>query len=601
MSESDTQRLFTRMFVTQLLAFACSALPFAYVLGLVLELPAGEAFRVHAINGTLLPVVFGVVLPNLILRAGLRSAMVQDGSEAPGVRLARILRLPRRLEMMLLASYLTGVAIYVGWPMLSPSLGVKPIALAEALVCFTMLALLTSIPQMVVFERILHPLALEEFHKNPAAQPEGGGFLWPRLSWYLPYAFAIFVLSTLVTAGTVIGKLTSSVIGEQMAQGGATAQVLERSLATSLVLPLVLLCAYLMAVAAFAAWTLARHLRNGAEAVQTAIVSLASGKPVLPGWVTTDELGDLARKSAGALDQLKSFTLALAESAKQLGKSAEELDVSNSKQNEVLSLQAAALQQTQVTAQEIKQTSLLAAQKAEGVLAQTERADEISRSGESAIEQSLSGLKDIQQQVNDMSTRIKALDERARQIANITTTVKDLADQSNMLALNAAIEAVRSGEHGKGFGVVAREIRNLADQSIQATNHVREILQDISEAIRTTVSITEKGSEKVDSSLAQVRAFGDNIRQLSGIVRDNAAAVRQISAAVTQQNAGIGQIFQAVNDLTKMMDDTMQRLRSTDGATSLVRSVAEQVSGLVGNYGWQDVGNNPSAAPENKA
>jgi methyl-accepting chemotaxis protein len=152
-----------------------------------------------------------------------------------------------------------------------------------------------------------------------------------------------------------------------------------------------------------------------------------------------------------------------------------------------------------------------------------------------------------------------------------------------MLALNAAIEAVRSGEHGKGFGVVAREIRSLADQSIQATNHVREILQDISEAIRTTVSITETGSEKVESSLAQVRAFGDNIRQLSGIVRDNAAAVRQISAAVTQQNAGIGQIFQAVNDLTKMMDDTMQRLRTTDGATALLRSVAEQVSSLVGS------------------
>jgi methyl-accepting chemotaxis protein len=352
--------------------------------------------------------------------------------------------------------------------------------------------------------------------------------------------------------------------------------------------------------ASLSAVQLARHQHRGFLALQASIEGFASGAPRRPAWVTTDELGDLARKSAGALDQLKSFTLALAESAKQLGKSAEELDVSNSKQNEVLSLQAAALQQTQVTAQEIKQTSLLAAQKAEGVLAQTERADEISRSGESAIEQSLSGLKDIQQQVKDMSTRIKALDERARQIANITTTVKDLADQSNMLALNAAIEAVRSGEHGKGFGVVAREIRNLADQSIQATNHVREILQDISEAIRTTVSITEKGSEKVDSSLAQVSAFGDNIRQLSGIVRDNAAAVRQISAAVTQQNAGIGQIFQAVNDLTKMMDDTMQRLRSTDGATSLVRSVAEQVSGLVGNYGWQDVGNTPSAAPENK-
>jgi methyl-accepting chemotaxis protein len=189
-----------------------------------------------------------------------------------------------------------------------------------------------------------------------------------------------------------------------------------------------------------------------------------------------------------------------------------------------------------------------------------------------------------------MASRIKSLDERARQIANITTTVKDLADQSNMLALNAAIEAVRSGEHGKGFGVVAREIRSLADQSIKATNHVREILQDISEAISTTVSITEKGSEKVESSVAQVRAFGDNIRQLSGIVRDNASSVRQISAAVQQQNMGIGQIFQAVNDLTKMMDQTMTSLQTTDSAASTLLEVATKVSGFVDRYDWDKQG-----------
>src|SRR4030095_10146168 len=101
-------------------------------------------------------------------------------------------------------------------------------------------------------------------------------------------------------------------------------------------------------------------------------------------------------------------------------------------------------------------------------------------------------------QVKDMSAKIRELDERARQIANITVTVKDIADQSNMLALNAAIEAVRSGEHGKGFGVVAREIRTLADQSIQATTRVREILQDVSAAVSVAVTMTEKGTARVE-------------------------------------------------------------------------------------------------------
>src|SRR5205807_7876883 len=114
--------------------------------------------------------------------------------------------------------------------------------------------------------------------------------------------------------------------------------------------------------------------------------------------------------------------------------------------------------------------------------------------------------------------KITQLSERTQQIGGITQTVKDLADQSNMLALNAAIEAVRSGEHGKGFAVVAREIRSLADQSIQATNRVREILEDISGAIRSAVQITEAGKQRMESGLVQMKSSGENLRELSSIV-----------------------------------------------------------------------------------
>src|SRR5439155_3161597 len=173
-------------------------------------------------------------------------------------------------------------------------------------------------------------------------------------------------------------------------------------------------------------------------------------------------------------------------------------------QTEIISRQAAALQETQVTAQEIKQTSQQTAVRAEEVLQAALRADEVSRSGESAINGSLDGMRHILQQVGEISGRIGELNERTQQIARITDTVKDLADQSNMLALNAAIEAVRSGEHGKGFAVVAREIRSLADQSIQATQRVREILLDISRSIDEVVSISAAGRRLTESGLSEV-------------------------------------------------------------------------------------------------
>src|SRR5207245_6113466 len=212
-----------------------------------------------------------------------------------------------------------------------------------------------------------------------------------------------------------------------------------------------------------------------------------------------------------------------------LTQAGDDLGTSTSEQSETITRQATALQETQVTAQEIKQTSLLAAQKAEAVLKLTEKADEVSSSGETAIESSLGGLTDIRAQVDEIAHKITQLSERTQQIGGITQTVKDLADQSTMLALNAAIEAVRSGEHGRGFAVVAREIRSLADQSIKATQRVHENLEGIRLNAARAVSITEQGSRGIAANLTRVRDSGDSLRELGTIARGNAHAVREIA------------------------------------------------------------------------
>lgn len=297
-----------------------------------------------------------------------------------------------------------------------------------------------------------------------------------------------------------------------------------------------------------------------------------------------DEIGALASSFSQMVDKLKEIPISLHASVQILGDSVRNLDVSTQEQTQTVTKQAAALQETQVTAQEIKQTSLLAAQKAELVLKVAERAESVGRSGEAAIEQSLGALTDIRGQVDEIARKISALGDRTKQIGVITQTVKDLADQSNMLALNAAIEAVRSGEHGKGFTVVAREIRSLADQSIQATNRVREILEDITAAIQVAVTSTDKGAQKMEAGLVQVKASGENLRELSNIVKDNSSAVRQIAAAVSQQNAGITQIFTAVTELSTMMDDTVKRLDTTTLAASTLKDATEKVSNVVRNY-----------------
>ena len=340
-----------------------------------------------------------------------------------------------------------------------------------------------------------------------------------------------------------------------------------------------------MVLAIGIAWILVRQIISPLKRLTHLSARILEGDLTQRVDVTSsDEIGELAAGFGAMVEKLKQVVGALQDSVRLLKQAGDELGTSTSEQSETITRQATALQETQVTAQEIKQTSLLAAQKAEAVLKLTEKADEVSNSGETAIESSLGGLTDIRAQVDEIAHKITQLSERTQQIGGITQTVKDLADQSNMLALNAAIEAVRSGEHGKGFAVVAREIRSLADQSIQATNRVREILEDIAGSIRGAVAITEKGSQKIEGGLQQVRVSGENLKQLSNIVKDNSAAVRQIAAAVSQQNAGITQIFSAVTDQTKMMDETMRRLETTTAAAGVLKDLSQRVSDVVRGF-----------------
>ncbi|OJH38865.1 methyl-accepting chemotaxis protein [Cystobacter ferrugineus] len=601
-ADASPQQVFRQLNQVSLRTVTAHIGPVVYLLMVI------TGFSGQELLGTLF-----LLLPPLLLIGGLgphmllkwmvtRTLREPDPTESPAARLDRILRLPQAYEGGLIALTALGAAIYAAVPTFYYP-GKSAWAIPWSVVIVVLLGMLSGIHTRLMIEQVLRPHAIAEFQRHPEFDLEGTGFTWPRYRWYLPYAFGLFILCALTVSFTVLGREAYPVYlrvlqqVDAMPQGqaspilrAAVGQVLEAS-----ALPLLLLNSYVLVVATLSALSLARHLSEGARSVQASMEALAAGAPMLPQWSSTDEIGDLAAATARAFAKLRDFSLSLRDSAGALKNSAEQLGMSTTKQTEVLTLQASALQETQVTAQEIKQTSAMASQKAENVLRQTERANEISQVGEQAIQRTLDGLKAIQGQVNEMASRIRALDERARQIGRITESVKSLADRSNMLALNAAIEAVRSGEHGKGFGVVAREIRSLADQSIKATHNVSIILEDISEAIRTTAAITEEGSAKVGTSLGEIREFGETLQQLSNIVRDNAQSVRQITTAVNQQGTGITQIFQAVTDLSTMMDQTMAQLNTSMSAVDLVRDVSHQVSNFLGNYGWQQKQQDPES------
>jgi methyl-accepting chemotaxis protein len=588
MTPGEAKPYVQRAVRAQQIAVASTLPPLLYLISLFLELEAKDIGRMLWV---LLPlaVVFGVARWRFTANVILWSLGRFPG-EADGVRLRRLLELPRRLEFGSLGFSSFACVVYTAvaciWFDKSLTL-VFPVLLVVS-----MLSMLIAIRPVVGAEQAYRSLVLDEFYRNPAMRPNGRGLLYPRHSWYLPYTYAITVLCLIIGACSVIwikGRHALNVWAADLSARNQGAMVPElRARAGALVgdvtIPLAVIGVFVLVVATLTALALARQQATGARAVQNVIEGLAAGATEPPRWLSTTELGDLAMATATAFARLQSIARGLRESADALSRSAGQLGDSSQQQNESLAVQAEALQQTQETVKLIKESSLQASDRARFMLQLTERADEIRHSGQEAIGKSLNALTDIREQVAQMAGGMKGLEERARQIETITATVKDLADQSNVLALNAAIEAARSGEAGKGFAVVAREIRSLADQSIHATNRVRQILQDVEAAIRTNVLLTKTGSEKVEASLVQVRSSGENIRELSGIVQENAASIREIAAAVGQQDAGVAQVFLAVSELATRMGETMRRLQINDQVTATVAAAANQVNIVVGEF-----------------
>ncbi|WP_408891664.1 methyl-accepting chemotaxis protein [Myxococcus faecalis] len=297
-----------------------------------------------------------------------------------------------------------------------------------------------------------------------------------------------------------------------------------------------------------------------------------------------DEIGQLASSFAEMMVQLRSLLMALKGSAEQLEAAASQLTDSATVQNEAVSQQAVALHETQLAAQQLQESSRAAAKRVETIQREAEKASGFGQAGEAAVSGSVGGLTHIRSHVEQIGRTISELHQRTRLVGDITRTVKDLADQSNVLALNASIEAARSGDQGRAFSVVARNMRSLADQSAGATTRVQGILGDIGRAISDAVRISEGGAREVEGGLEQVRAAGESLRSLAGIIQRNGQTVKSISDAVRQQDAGIAELFAALSSMADVADQIVDRMAESEQAAIQLSAASGELSAIVGRY-----------------
>jgi methyl-accepting chemotaxis protein len=246
--------------------------------------------------------------------------------------------------------------------------------------------------------------------------------------------------------------------------------------------------------------------------------------------------------------------------------------------------QSAAVAQTTTTVDELKTIAEQSVTRAQEVAGVSQRTVEVSRTGQRAVANTVGSMREIRTRVEGIAENILALSEQTQQVGEIIDTVNDIAAQSNILALNASVEAARAGEYGKGFAVVAVEVRNLAEQSRQATAQVRAILSDIQKATNATVMATEEGTKQVEEGMVLASQAGESIEQLAGAIDENAQAATQMVAGGRQQAAGVEQVAMAMQSINQAAVQSLESTRQAEKAAQELNVLARELARIVEQY-----------------
>jgi len=283
-------------------------------------------------------------------------------------------------------------------------------------------------------------------------------------------------------------------------------------------------------------------------------------------------------------DNLRRQIGGILEGTAVLGSAASEIVASTAQLASGASESAASVSETTTTVEEIRQTAQLASQKAKAVAEGAQKAVQISHSGRKSTEDVAAGMGRIRAQMEAIAESMMRLSEQSQTIGQIIATVEDLSAQSNLLAVNAAIEAAKAGEHGKGFGVVAQEVKSLAEQSRQATDRVRTILSDIQKATTAAVMATEQGGKAVEAGGKQTEMAGESIAALAGSVTEAAQAATQIAASSQQQLIGMDQVAGAMENIKQASTQNVASAKQLETAARNLNDLGQRLKQLVESY-----------------
>ncbi len=326
------------------------------------------------------------------------------------------------------------------------------------------------------------------------------------------------------------------------------------------------------------------NLQRSVTDFLTIVSQIARGDLTLRGKVTNDALGNVVDSVNYMLDnftkvleRVRKAAIDVSSSANEILVASEEMSTGATQQDQEITNTSSAVEELTVSMKQVSNNAEASAEAAR-------RALDAAEQGNRAVRDTLEGMQRIRASVQATAKKIKSLGDRSLEISEIINVINDITEQTNLLALNAAIEAARAGEAGRGFAVVADEVRKLAEHSRTATKDIAALIKAIQAETNEAVVVMEEGTREVEVGARLADEAGKALAAISSVVRQSAELVQEISLASKQQVRGTEGVANAMQIISNITRQTSQGARQTARTVEQMVKLSEQLNEALSQF-----------------